>query len=188
MKIYFPGTVVERNNKSSREFLSGLFFATKGLMLAQVREITGLDKTTIQNWSNRGWIRKTVDKRYAIDNLAGIMLINMLRDVMKIESIVSLFSYINGDIDDESDNIVSESDLYNYICDILDIAEFKTLFDDKNLSRLINNEISDYHEPFEGAKDKLVNAIKIILVYYASAIIKREADKIYSNIIIKGEK
>ena len=41
MKLYFPGTVIERNGQNAEAFLFGVFAITKGLMLAQVREITG---------------------------------------------------------------------------------------------------------------------------------------------------
>ena len=183
MKIYFPGTVVERNNKTSREFLFGIFSATKGLMLAQVREITGLDTSTIQNWVNRGWVAKPIDKRYSDNHLASIILINMLRDVMKIENISSLLSYLNGDVEDESDNTISESILYNYACDILDIVDYDIILTDSELENVIKDAIKDYQEPFPNGKQKLINGLKIILVYYASAIVKYEADKIYNNVI-----
>lgn len=182
MKVYFPGTVVERNNKTSREFLFGIFSATKGLMLAQVREITGLDTSTIQNWVSRGFVTKPLDKRYSADHLASIIIINMLRDVMKIENIFSLMSYLNGSVETESDNIISESALYNYICDILDIVNYDIILTDSQLENVIRNAIKDYDEPLPGGKQKLINGLKIILVYYASAIVKYEADKIFNNV------
>lgn len=182
MKVYFPGTVVERNDKTAKEFLFGIFSATKGLMLAQVREITGLDTSAIQNWINRGFVAKPLDKRYSADHLASIIIINMLRDVMKIENIFTLMSYLNGSVDTDADNIISESELYNYICDILDIVNYDVILTDVELENVIINAIKDYEEPFPGGKQKLVNGLKIILVYYASAIVKNEADKIYNKV------
>lgn len=183
MKLYFPGTVVERKNNTSKEFLFGIFTATKGLMLAQVREITGLDTSTIQNWVNRGWVAKPQDKRYSSDHLSTIMLINMLRDVMKIENISSLLSYINGSAESESDNIISETILYNYVCDILDIIDYDIILSEDELEKVINDAIKDYKEPFLDARQKLINGLEIILVYYASAIVKYKADRIYSDIM-----
>lgn len=183
MKSCFPGTVIERNDNTSKEFLFGIFMATKGLMLAQVREITGLDTSTIQNWVNRGWVSKPIDKRYSSDHLATIMLINMLRDVMKIENISSLLSYINGSVETEADNIISETVLYNYVCDILDIVDYDIILSEDELEKVIDEAIIDYKEPFFGGKQKLINGLKIILVYYASAIVKYKADKIYRNVI-----
>ena len=106
MKTYFPGTVIERNGQNAEEFLFGVCTVTKGLMLAQVREITGLETPAIQNWVNRGWVQKPVDKRYGVDHLARIIIINMLRDVMKLETIAALLTYINGVAGNEQDNVV----------------------------------------------------------------------------------
>ena len=118
MKTYFPGTVIERNGQNAEEFLFGVCTVTKGLMLAQVREITGLETPAIQNWVNRGWVQKPVDKRYGVDHLARIIIINMLRGVMKLETIASLLTYINGEAGNEQDNVVSEARLYYYLCAI----------------------------------------------------------------------
>jgi DNA-binding transcriptional MerR regulator len=161
MLTCFPGTIIERNGKSSEEFLSGIFFATKGLLLSQVREITGLDTPVIQNWVNRGWIQKPVAKRYTIDHLARIMIINMLRDVMKLENIVNLMTYINGNVDDRRDDIITESHLYNYIFEVLKLANYNMIFSDIELNKIIVQTIQDYVEPFEGAYEKLINGLKV---------------------------
>ena len=183
MKSYFPGTVIERNGQDARSFLFSIFAVTKGLMLAQVREITGLDTPAIQNWINRGWVARPVEKRYSMDHLARIMIINMLRDVMKLDHISVLLTFINGRTEDASDNIVSESDLYCYLCSILDKVSFEEVLSEEEFFALVEKEISDYQEPWPGARRWLRDGSQVILIYYAVSSIKKKADGLYSQVL-----
>lgn len=177
MDTTFPGSVVPRQGKTAGEFLAGLFFATKGIMLLQVREITGLDTPVIQNWVGRGWVQKPVEKRYSANHLARIMLINMLRPVAKLEHIANILSFINGITGDSTDDIIPEATLYIYVCDILDRVDFETVLTEEELEPVIEEEISDYLEPYPGARGKLIEGIKLILIYYAAAVVKVRADR-----------
>jgi hypothetical protein len=118
-----------------------------------------------------------------VDHLARIIIINMLRDVMKLETIASLLTYINGEAGNEQDNVVSEARLYNYLCAILDRADYETILSDEKFRRMIAEEISDYREPFPGARERLMNGIEIILIYYASAIVKKRADRLCETVL-----
>lgn len=182
MDSKFPGSVVDRQGKSAREFLDGLFFATKGMMLLQVREITGLDTPAIQNWIGRGWVQKPVDKRYGVNHLARILLINMLRSVTKLETIGQILGYINGDAECREDDSIPESELYICVCNILDTVDFETVLTDEKLEKIIEEQLVNYTEPFAGARKKLVDGIKIILLYYAAALIKVRADKMIDTL------
>ena len=47
-----PGTILNRDKMDGAtglEFLDKVFFITDKIMLAQIREITGIDGTTLQN-------------------------------------------------------------------------------------------------------------------------------------------
>ncbi len=185
-EVYFPGTVVERQGKSAQEFFDGLFFATKGLMLSQVREITELETPVIQNWVNRGWVQKPVEKRYQRNHLARILLINVLRDVTRLDTIVQLLTYLNGSVDCREDDSISESQLYFYFCDILDTAGYDSIFSGE-LEGLIEARVADYREPFPGGREKVVNALKLLLIYYAAARIKLKGDCLYRQTILPGQ-
>ncbi len=182
MDITFPGTIIPRQGKTAEQFLSGLFFATKGIMLVQVREITGLDTPAIQNWVNRGWVQKTVEKRYTADHLARIMLINMLRRTARLEHIAQILTYINGDPDDSLDDAIPDSLLYICVCDILDNVDFETVLSDKDITETISARIGDYEEPFPGAREKLITGIRVILLYYAAAVVKTRADRALTSL------
>lgn len=183
MDSCFPGTIIKRQGKNAEEFLSGLFFATKGIMLLQVREITGLDAPVIQNWVNRGWVQKPEQKRYSANHLARIMIINMLRDVTRLENVDNILTYINGNANSREDDIISESELYIYLCNILDQINFETILSDEQFDEIVTRTVYDYDEPFAGAHEKLINGIKIILTYYAAALIKVRGDDRFEKLI-----
>jgi len=174
MDSNFPGTIVSRQGKSAEEFLSGLFFATKGIMLLQVKEITGLETPVIQNWVGRGLLQNPVEKRYSANHLARIMIINMLRNVTRLDIIVRILEYINGD---PNDDIISETELYIDVCGILDEIDYETVFSDSKLDKVIEKYTAKHSQCSSAAKKRLQGGMKTILTYYAASIIKVRADK-----------
>ncbi|MBQ2755473.1 MAG: DUF1836 domain-containing protein [Oscillospiraceae bacterium] len=187
MNICFPGTVIPRNGKKASELFEGLFFVTKGITLSQVREITGLDTTSIQNWVVRGWVQHPVDKRYGANHLARIMLINMLKTVTRLEHVAKIMTYINGSPECREDDVISETELYIAVCDILDTADYETILSPSALDGVIKRILRGYSEPFIGARTRLENGIKLILFYYSASIIKVRADKLAQELELGGD-
>ena len=74
MLQYFPGTVTEKNGRSAKELFEDVFEKNDGIMLMTVRNITGLDTPTLQNWVHRGWVKRPVHKKYSVDHLARIQI------------------------------------------------------------------------------------------------------------------
>lgn len=174
-----PGTHISLTpgqNKTGLQFLQGFFSVTSGMMLSQVRELTGMDAPALQNWVKRGWVSSPVGKRYNIDQVARILIINMLRDVMQLEKVVFLMAYINGSADDRSDDIIPESKLYDYICKIIEAWEALPCPEDSLMESVISAQTADYVENLEGAKEKLHSALKVILLAYLSAKRKKQAE------------
>lgn len=95
-----------------------LIEAGNGLSMSQVCGITGLESSTVQNWVKRGFVPHPVNKKYGSRHLARIMLISSLREGMRLERVGQLLSYLNGDTDDESDDIISEEELYDLFCTV----------------------------------------------------------------------
>lgn len=182
MKAYFPGTVVERAGRTAHAFFGGVFSVTKGLMLAQVREITGLDTPVIQNWINRGWVQKPVDKRYSENHVARIIMINMLRGVMKLDQIALLLAYTNGEADSEEKHVISDAQLYGFLCAILDQVDFETVLSEGEFGEIVERVVVHTAEPYAGARKRLLCGMRIILTYYASSIVKKRADALFEQV------
>lgn len=185
-KEYIYGTVIERqkDGPTGLEFLNGIFNVTSGLMLSQVREITGIDSPALQNWINRGWVSRPVNKKYNIDQVSRIIIINVLRSTMKLENIDFLLHYINGNLDCRDDDIICESQLFDYICKIIDKlkSQSRDLNSEKIIENCIEEVISEYKEIIPGAKKRLSFALKIIINSYIAVFYKRKAEEMLSEI------
>ena len=115
MQRYIPGTTLrfaEQARESAFSLIAPVLEATGGLTLSQLSTLTGLGGSTIQNWIKRGWVSATIGKKYSEKQVLRILLINMLRSAMKLEDIAKLMSYVNGDVDDNSDDIIADIHLY----------------------------------------------------------------------------
>ena len=61
----------------------------------------------------RGYVPHPVSKKYSERHLARILLIAELRECMAIDRVGAMLAYVNGDADDESDDIITEERLYD---------------------------------------------------------------------------
>ena len=178
---HIPGTILDRKKMgdvTGQEFLDKIFYITNGIMLAQIRDIAGVDGSTLQNWLKRGWVVNPKNKMYNRDQLARILIINMMRDTMQLCDISFLLTYVNGDTERVEDDIISESRLYDYICRLEDSLMGHVDVTQETLSALVDRCISDYEEKFPGARVRLHKAREIIMMSYYAARIKRRADSL----------
>ncbi len=173
-----PGTILNRKQMgdvTGMEFLKKIFYISDGIMLSQIREISGIDGSTLQNWTKRGWVENSKQKRYNIDQLAHILIINMLRSCMQLDRIAFLMKYVNGNVNDRGDDIIRYSELYDYICRILDRIIYN-VNSSNTLEECIYKETETYEEKISGARRRLNVALEIMLTAYYAALIKASAD------------
>lgn len=183
-----PGTILKRKEMgdvTGLEFLKKIFFISSGVMLSQIREISGIDGSTLQNWTKRGWVANSKLKRYDIDQVAHILIINMLRDCMQLDKITFVIRYINGNVNDRSDDIICDSLLYDYICRILErlLSDDETTYDMGSLRACISEVTADYEERVTGARKRLNQALEIIIAAYYASLIKRYSDRLVDALI-----
>ena len=180
-----PGTKLYRSDMggvTGMEFLSKIFFISDGVMLTQIREISGIDGSTLQNWTKRGWVANSKYKKYDINQIAHILIINMLRSCMQLDRITDLIEYINGDVSDRSDDIIEDAVLYDYICKILDKLMTYDLCSLGSIREAISEEIKGYKEVMPGARERLTRAIEIIVVAYYASLMKKHSDTLVSDL------
>lgn len=174
-----PGTVLDRQkmgNVTGMEFLNKIFFISDGIMLAQIREIAGVDGSTLQNWLKRGWVVNPVNKMYNKEQLSRILIINMLRDTMQLSDISFVLTYVNGDTERAEDDIIPESLLYDYICRLVDMLTGVGELTRDTLAEQIEECTADYVEKMSGARRRLNTALEIIILSMYATVIKRHAD------------
>lgn len=181
-----PGTRLNKadmGNVTGLDFLSKVFYISDGIMLSQIREVSGIDGSTLQNWTKRGWVANARLKKYDIDQVAHILIINMLRSCIQLDHIALLLHYINGRVDDTSDDIIRDSVLYDYICRILNSLMNQDICSNASIKAVIRDTIADYEEAMPGARDRLANALEIIVIAYYAALIKRRSDAMLTDLI-----
>jgi hypothetical protein len=174
-----PGTKLKQSDMdglTGLDFLKKVFFISEGVMLTQIRDISGIDSSTLQNWTKRGWVINSKSKKYDIDQVAHILIINMLRSCMQLDKIAFLIQYINGEVDNESDDIIRDSVLYDYICRILSHMMSNDTCALASVGVSVSEITSDYVEPVAGAHERLNKALEVIVVTYYAALIKSHAN------------
>ncbi len=159
------------------------FAATGGLLLSQVCDITGVESSTIQNWVKRGWVPSPKDKRYGEIQVARILIIDTLRPIMTLDKIVALMSYVNGKVEDRSDDIIPDSRLYTLIQKgVAQLDERGNLLSEDNVKSIVEDVIGDYKGPQSDSREKLVRALRVMLYGYLSSKLKTRAEKEYSKL------
>lgn len=174
-----PGTILKKEdmgNTTGLDFLEKIFYITDGIMMSQIRGISGIDSSTLQNWVKRHWVENAKLKKYDIDQVAHILIINMLRSCMQLDHIAFLIRYINGNVDAKGDDIIRDSILYDYICRIIDRLAETDCVPEKKVKRYIDEVLADYDEKVSGAKRRLERALEIIIVAYYASLMKQRAD------------
>lgn len=161
----YPGTTVQRSDLSGKQFIEGIFLATQGLVMSQLNEITGIQTPAIQNWVNRGFIARPENRRYNKDMTARIFIINILRETLTLDEICKLLVYVNGRAGDKNDDIIPESELYAYFCDIV----FDQDFSFGAIPKLIEKQLENYTEKMSGAKQRLKTALEIMCTAYRAS-------------------
>ena len=179
---YIPGTTLEglRSNADRTDGLFQSLFLAGGLTLSQVASVTGLEPYTIQNWVKRGFLSPPRNKRYDMEQVCRIIIINMLKGALPLEQICSLISYINGSLTDESDDIIDDAVLYFKFVSLA--ARARHIGGSKEWGEAIDEVMSDYEEPVPGAKMRIVKVLRIMLTAWIASRLCTEAQEQIANL------
>ena len=182
MNWTIPGTTLEglRNNADRTDGLFQSMFLAGGLTLSQVASITGLEPYTIQNWVKRGFLPPPRNKRYDMEQVCRIININLLKGTLPLEQICSLRAHLNGDLTDESDDLVDDTMLFFLFVRLA--ARARYLGGDKTWDEALEEITADYKEPIPGARAKLVKVLKIMLTAWVAGRIKAEAEQMIAQL------
>lgn len=171
-----PGTTLN-GLRSDADRTDGLFqslFLAGGLTLSQVATITGLEPYTIQNWVKRGFLTSPRNKRYDLEQLCRIININILRGPLPLEQIITLMAYLNGDLADESDDLVDDTMLFFMFVKLA--ARARHLGGTKAWDDALTEITENYQENIPGARQKLIKVLKIMLTAWCASRLQLEAE------------
>ncbi|MBQ5994886.1 MAG: DUF1836 domain-containing protein [Clostridia bacterium] len=177
-----PGTVIPFSEGDGMfSVFRPMIKATGGLTLNQVCSVTGLEGATIQNWVKRGFVAHPVNKKYYERQLARILLICSLRNSMKIESIGELMHLINGNADTESDDIISEEELYDYLCEIIKRIDVNGFYRNE-VQQAVDEVTKEYSASRPETAERLKTALKVMAYAYVSGELKQQADSYFTQL------
>ena len=176
MKWKIPGTTLE-GNRADAHRIDGLFqsmFLAGGMVLSQVASITGLEPYTVQNWVKRGFLPPPHNKRYDMEQLCRIININMLKGTLSMEKICGMMTYINGNLADESDDLIDDTQLYFMFVRLA--ARARDMDSGKDWQEALEEVLSGYQEPVPGARERIEKVLRIMLTAWISARLRQEAE------------
>ena len=178
-----PGTIrtAKREDAPYIDHHFNAMFLGGGIALSQITAITGLEAYTVQNWVKRGFLPAPEHKRYNINQLCRILTINLLKRTLLMEQICGLLGYINGDLADTSDDIIDDSQLYFMFVKLA--AAAPSLHDPNEADEAIHTALSDYREPFPGAKERVAKVLKVMLVAWIAAKLHEAAEHMITALI-----
>ena len=177
-----PGTVLRMPREEAdhiEEQFSAMFLAG-GIVLGQVAGITGLEPYTVQNWVKRGFLTAPDKKRYSLRQLCRILNINMLKSVLPMERICGLLGYINGQLDDEADDMIDDATLYFMFVRLA--ARAKELYRCEERDALWEEARANYQEPVPGARERVKQVLRIMLTAWLAARMRQEAERMLSQL------
>ena len=182
MEWTIPGTVLtaQREEASNVEQQFKSMFLAGGMVLSQVSGITGLESYMVQNWVKRGFLAKPQQKRYSLRQLCRILNINMLKSALAMEDICGLLTYINGQLDDESDDLIDDSALYFMFVRLA--ARVRELDEPAERDRILDEMLTDYQEPVPGARQRVKQVLRIMLTAWVASRMRQEAERMLKNL------
>ena len=182
MQWIIPGTTLtalRTEADKTPELFQSLFLAG-GLTLSQVASVTGLEPYTVQNWVKRGFLASPVNKRYNMEQVCRILNINILKGAVALEQIVKLMAYLNGDLADESDDLVDDTMLFFLFVKLA--ARARYIGGTKAWDDALVEITEDYVEPVPGARDKLIKVLKIMLTIWCANALKAQAEAMMAQL------
>ena len=194
--------------------ISVLLEATGGLSLSQVCAVTGLEASTIQNWVKRGWVLHPKGKKYLEVHIARIMIINALKECIKLEHIALLMDYVNQNVDiapgtstagdvDAADartaraaavaassarqEIIKESELFNYLYEALQKTGQEDDISRIGVEAVVERVIKDYKGPTPHAKSRIRKALALMIYACVCTDVKRRTEAMMEQILLDLE-
>ena len=180
-----PGTAASYIVHGEKGFtkIDMLLEATGGLSLSQVCAVTGLEGSTIQNWVKRGWVAHPKGKKYEEVHIARILILNALKECIKLEYIALLMTYVNGATEDFDDDIISEKVLFNYLCDALQRLGQVDDLSRGGVESVVEAVIKDYSGPVPYARVKIRKALAIMIYACVCTDVKRRTEAMMGQVL-----
>lgn len=156
------------------------------MMLSQVVEVAqrvgqnDINNTHIQNWVRRKYLPHPQKKKYSREQVANILLLNDLRNVLSLEEASQLLSFVNLNLDDNSDDRINPAKLYRYYSEIFDLTQKNWVASIEQLPKEVNEALAD-EDLSDEDKDKVAGTLVILNLLARANLYKQIAQQWLKN-------
>lgn len=160
------------------------------MMLSQVVEVAqrvsqnDINSTHIQNWVRRQYIPHPEKKKYNREQVANILLINDLRNIVSLEQISRLLGFVNESMLDSSDDRIRPTKLYRYYGEIFDRTSSDWQASLQGLEREVEEALAG-EGLNEGDKNKVETALVILNLLARAQLYKQIAQQWLSELQVE---
>lgn len=182
MSCTFPGTTIEASSlrKGSSRLLFDGIFAAGGITLSQVSVMTGLEPYLVQNWVKRGFVSSPKKRLYSRGQFARIIIINMLRESLQIERICSLIQVIGGILEDDSDDLISDDELYHRYVDMISDGEID-INNEASVKEAAQRATEGVEERIPGANKQLIRILQAMIYAHSASRLRKLSEQMISS-------
>ena len=182
MSCTFPGTTIEASSlrKGSSRLLFDGIFAAGGITLSQVSVMTGLEPYLVQNWVKRGFVSSPKKRLYSRGQFARIIIINMLRESLQIERICSLIQVIGGILEDDSDDLISDDELYHRYVDMISDGEID-INNEASVKEAAQRATEGVEERIPGANRQLIRILQAMIYAHSASRLRKLSEEMISS-------
>ena len=157
------------------------------MMLSQVVEVAqrvsqnDINNTHIQNWVRRKYLPHPQKKKYTREQVANILLLNDLRNILSLEEASQLLSFVNLNLDDNSDDRINPAKLYRYYSEIFDHTQKDWVTSLEQLPKEVNLALSE-EELSDEDKDKVASTLVVLNLLARANLYKQIAQQWLKNV------
>ena len=101
---------------------------------------------------------------------------------MQMEQIAFLMSYINGSVEDRSDDILPDRELFNILCGIIYECEQNAVYDTNELDVAIESHLKNVTVRDDVSKTKLKTALRATVLAILSTRMRDLAQKAFAEL------
>ena len=177
MGLLLPGTTIEVGSYANQtaDYVLTNIFAAGGIVLSQMSTLTGLEAYTIQNWVKRGFLPPPVHRQYSRRQFTRVVIINMLKDSMKIDQVIKLLTYINGAMNREDDDTIEDPMLYHLFVNLL--GQLEGEFPSREaLKDACDKVLLDFHETVAHSRERIRTVLMVMVYAWLSTRSKQQAE------------
>ena len=163
--------------------VKALLDAMGGITLSQVCTVTGLEGSTIQNWVKRGWVSNPSGKKYEERHIARILIINALKECIKLEHISLLMGYVNNCAESQGEPNIKESELYDYLCLSLQMLKEVDDLSRGGVESVVDKVMKAYSGPTIDARMRIRKALTVMIYACVCTDVKRGTEAMMMQIL-----